>query len=667
MKNDLKTAWRLKSFYVFTYIIMSFTTIFSILNFLKGNVATTVVELLSVIVVYGLLKYMQRGGSFLFSVNVVLTVAMGFVLFLFFNGGYSGNGIFWLYPYILLTFFIGGRYFGLLYSLLTSFFVIIITLLSSFGYFQIPNSISDVRTTLISFYLVLAMAYIYERRIVQTQNDLEQRNIELEAAKEQAEFASEQKSRFLATMSHEIRTPLNAILGFVDILKKEETATEKQNYLETIKRSGSMLLGIINDILDFSKIESGNIELANEPFSPKQDFDNIMRLFYLEAQQKKIRFVTFIDPNIPETVYGDSLRLKQVLSNILSNAFKFTPNEGHIGVEIRWEVEEKQLYFMIEDSGIGIKKAKLEQVFNAFEQEDSSTTREYGGTGLGLSISQRIVNLMGSNIYVSSEKNVGSRFSFRLYFEQFTPSLSTFENHRSIGICMEKDTMWTAHLLKRYCEAFEMKDIVVCSEVSAENIALLSNKEVLILGEGVDETLFEGKEIWHVSNEQSSFGKDHINLPITPQSFENFTDTLALPQEDIVPLEGTLLVAEDNLANRMLIDIFLDEMGLDVEFAFDGEEAVAKYLYDCKTDKKFDLILMDENMPKMTGSDATREIRRYEKEKQCESIPIIAVSANVYEDDKRGFIEAGMNSSLEKPLDKNRLYDELQRFLGKNE
>lgn len=666
MKKDLNSAWRIKSFYIFTYIIMSVATIFSVLNFFKGHLFVALVEVTAVIVAFVLLQHLKRGGSFYLGVNAILTISMFFVLFLFYSGGYSGNGIFWLYPFILLTFFIGGRQFGLLYSLLTSFFIIMITVLAFFGYLHIPNTIADVRTTLISYYLVLAMAYIYERRIITTQNALEKNNEKLHEAKVKAEFANEQKSRFLATMSHEIRTPLNAILGFVDVLKKSETVVEKQNHLETIKRSGNMLLAIINDILDFSKIESGKIELTSEPFSPKQDFDNIIRLFYLEAVQKEIRFVTFIDPKIPDTLYGDALRIKQVLSNLLSNAFKFTPNHGRIAIDIKWVEEEKQLYFIIEDNGIGIEAQKLEQIFKAFEQEDSSTTRKYGGTGLGLAISEKIVNMMHSHIYVSSEKGVGSRFSFRLQFESAQASVETFDRYQSIGICTQEKNAWMGNLLMRYFNAVGVHEVILCDESSACESPEFMSKDVYILGEGVKETPFLDKEVWHISNDASNFGEKHIALPITSQTIVSINEA-SQPSDsnEAATLEGHLLVAEDNQSNRMLIGIFLDEMGLSFEFAVNGVEAVEKFVSDREGPKRFDAILMDENMPEMTGSNATKAIRAYENEHHSHHIPIIAISANVYEADKKQFLEAGMDSCLEKPLDQHLLFLALEQILHK--
>lgn len=664
MKKDLNSAWRLKSFYTFTYIIMGFALIFSIANAISEKYLVSIVEVVTVTIVYGLLNYIKKGGDFFLGVNIILLIATSFVLFLFYTGGFSGNGLFWIYPFILLSFFIGGSQLGLFYSLLLSLALILINSFSAFGYLSIPNTVSDVHTSLIAYYLVLAMVYIYEKRIVKIQGILEEQNKDLHREKERAELANEKKSRFLATMSHEIRTPLNAILGFVDILNTRETSQEKKNYLLTIKRSGTMLLGIINDILDFSKIESGKMELLHEPFSPLHDFDNIMRLFYAEAILKDIRFVTFIDPKIPVTLYGDSLRLKQVLSNLLSNAFKFTPNGGHIGVEIHWNEEKKQLYFMVEDSGIGITKDKLESIFNAFEQEDSSTTRVYGGTGLGLSIAEKILNMMDSHIYVSSEKEHGSRFSFYVTFDEYEVNETHLHITKKIGICTQEENTWIAHLLQRYLESYGAKDIVFCSEDNEGVCHGLHDSDLVIVTDGINTEAFSSKEVWQLVKEDVSFGKQHLNLPITPQSFEAFNEenNSDVAQKQM-QLQGHVLVVEDNLSNRTLAGIFLQELGLEVSFAVNGFEGVNSFVTDRENKQEIDIILMDENMPVMTGSEACKKIREYETLHELSTIPIIACSANVYETDKAGFLKAGMNDTIEKPFEQQTIAGIMKQYL----
>lgn len=235
-----------------------------------------------------------------------------------------------------------------------------------------------------------------------------------------AKNAERAKSLFLAQMSHEIRTPLNGILGFTNILEKRDLPSEEKEYIKTINSSASQLLHIINDILDFSKIESGNIAIENIPFNPKDEFRNVVDLFSKVAEDKNIELKFLFDEKIPKRVMGDPYRIKQVLSNLISNAIKFTPSYKKVSVEIK-EIEEKNnhsyIKFSITDEGIGIKKEEQEKIFQSFSQANKTINRNFGGTGLGLSISSNIVKILGGEIVVKSELNRGSQFSFELGFE----------------------------------------------------------------------------------------------------------------------------------------------------------------------------------------------------------------------------------------------------------
>ncbi len=382
----------------------------------------------------------------------------------------------------------------------------------------------------------------------------------LKKAKEDAERANNAKSSFLANMSHEIRTPMNAILGFVDILAKGETDAKRQEQFNHIRESGNSLITIINDILDFSKIESGKLTIEHAPFALKDAIENVAFLFGESEQQKQIRFHYTIDEKLPKQVLGDSVRLKQVLSNLLSNAIKFTPEGGEVSFTVRYNEEDNTLFCSVKDSGIGIARKNLEKVFRPFEQEDSSTTREFGGTGLGLAISAKLVEMMGGKIEAKSNLGVGSHFFF------------------SIPLTL-----------------------------------------------------------------------DHKHKIVTPKS-----ETKIVPDT----FSGKVLIVEDNKTNQMLLTIYLDEFGLEYDIANDGVEALEAF-----KQTKYDLILMDENMPNMGGIETTQHIRDLEKSQQRNAIPIIAVTANALRGDKERFLEAGMDDYISKPYNDTDLKSVLSRYL----
>ncbi len=371
-------------------------------------------------------------------------------------------------------------------------------------------------------------------------------------ANRKAESANQAKSSFLASMSHEIRTPLNAIIGFINLLAKDETDPKKLEYLTTVQHSSSSLLGVINDILDISKIEDGKLDIEAIDFDVYEQINELKMFFQSIAESKDIRLNLNIDSSVPQYLRSDLLRLKQVVSNLVSNAIKFSSEDSEVNIDL--EYKGPQLFISVTDAGIGISEEAKKRIFNPFEQAESSTTRSFGGTGLGLAISKKLVELLGGEITVRSELGKGSIFSF-------------------------------------YIDAPEAKESV--------------------------EDVIEDKEY---------------------------------------KFEGKVLVAEDNKTNQMLIKILLDDMGLNYKVVDDGEEAVQAFL-----DEEFDLILMDINMPNMDGLEATKQIRKANKDNH--TIPIVALTANAMKEDVKKYHKAGMNSHVSKPINNTLLAKELSRFL----
>ena len=364
------------------------------------------------------------------------------------------------------------------------------------------------------------------------------------------------KSDFLANMSHEIRTPMNAILGFIQILIKQETDPKKLKKFNIINNSGQSLLRIINDILDFSKIESNKMLIESLPYNIKEMFQHIKSLYNTEAKNLNITIDLEIENTLPKESLGDKIRIEQVLSNFLSNALKFSNENSTIKINVFKEGD--QLKCEVIDQGIGIAKEKLEHIFESFTQEDSSTTRKYGGTGLGLTISKRLCELMGGSIGLESELGKGSKFFFY--------------------------------------------------------------------------------------------------LPLKEPKEEQALQIQTSPEQSQTTLKGHILVAEDNKTNQLLLSMMLDEYNLSYKIANDGLEAIEIF----KTEK-FDLILMDENMPRMNGTQAAKSIKMF---KESKGVPIIAVTANALDGARDKFLQAGMDEYISKPIDSDKLYTLLSQYLG---
>lgn len=407
---------------------------------------------------------------------------------------------------------------------------------------------------------LLYVSNIISNQILKNSDNIESAKKEAQRMAIKAKQANLAKSEFLANMSHEIRTPLNAILGFIDLLKDKESDSEKLKYISTVQSSSNSLLGIINDILDFSKIESGNLQIEKINFNTEDEFDSLADLFRAKASEKSISLTVNLDPNMPSALINDPLRIKQVISNLLSNAIKFTDKNGRVQLNINYE--NNNLHVGVQDDGIGIAKDKQSNIFKAFTQAENSTTRQYGGTGLGLTISSKLIKILGGELKLHSQLNIGSKFYFSIPTE-----VGTYKSSR--------------------------------------------------LKEKIDGSALKGKHI---------------------------------------------LVVEDNRANQMFMSLVLKKFSITFEIANDGLEAI-----DCFKNKKYALILMDENMPRLNGIEATKRILKIENEKNLIHTPIVALTANALKGDRERFIEAGMDEYLTKPVNKDKLLTILSKLIDTRE
>ncbi|MCK5853661.1 MAG: response regulator [Sulfurovaceae bacterium] len=518
--------------------------------------------------------------------------------------------------------------------------------------------------------------------------------------KRQAIEANASKSLFLANMSHEIRTPLNGIVGFTQLLQSTHLDNEQTEFTSIIEKSSENLLSIINNILDLSKIESNNVEIDNIIFDPIVEFENAIETYAVKASEKEIELTFYLDPKINKKLFGDAIKIKEVLINLMSNAVKFTDFGGHINVEIlKVDTKDKKaiLSFSIEDDGVGMTKEQQLNVFAAFAQADVSITRKYGGTGLGLTISTKFLELMDSELKLESQKEKGTKFYFTLEIEEVNEetSLSNMSIDREASIVKyQSRNLGQGDInIGKYLNYFDVKikKLDTASELKIFGDNANSNNIWIDIDNIHDDILTHIKKlsfdrvtvISGFSNrakiETHGLSKSKIIYkPITPTKILNNINLVAKTQKEYltntgnepsklskravqfqnIQFKGKILVAEDNFINQKLVKQILLRYGLEVELANNGLEAFEKY-----RSSTYDLIFMDIQMPVMDGVEATHEILNYEREEKLSHTPIVALTANALKGDRERFIEEGLDDYIPKPIETNELLFILKKFL----
>lgn len=515
--------------------------------------------------------------------------------------------------------------------------------------------------------------------MVEVMSDMASNQYLVHQAKADMERASNMKSDFLANMSHEIRTPMNAVIGMAEMALREDLPAPARNYINQIKEAGKSLLTIINDILDFSKIESGKMDINVEEYEPMSVISDVANIVMTRLKGKDVELLLDISPNLPNKLLGDDIRIKQVLLNIANNATKFT-NSGKITLKMYYlQIDDGniELHISVEDTGIGIKKEDRHKLFRSFQQLDSKRNRNIEGTGLGLAISKQLLHLMKGDIWVESEYEKGSIFSFFVPQKVVdkTPCISVRDPGSRIALSLISNE----YIRKNFRQDVKKLGVEYKELYSADGLADIRTEKKCFLF--IEKTMFSTEvETFVKENPQitavllidffDTAKYEMENLYIVKKPLFALTAAMILNEEnsqfdnnnaegsefDFIAPDAEILIVDDNAVNLTVAEGLLEPLKMHVDTAASGKEAIDKI-----GKFHYDIVFMDHMMPELDGVETTRIIRRFHQE--YNDVPIIALTANAVEGTKERFCQEGMNDFVAKPIELRMLISKVRQWL----
>jgi len=469
----------------------------------------------------------------------------------------------------------------------------------------------------------------------------------LNEKEKQAKDESAAKNIFLASMSHEIRTPLNGMMGFIELLKETDLKSHQSEYLSVIDDSSKNLLQIVNNVLDISKINADKMEPEYTSFNLSEKMESTIEIFAAKADHKHIVLSVFVDPSLPEELIGDPSKLSQVITNLLSNAIKFTDEYGTIDVfitQMRETEDQIRIKFSVQDSCVGLDTEEQNKIFDAYTQADDSTARKFGGTGLGLTISHKMVEIMGGELKVKSEKGEGTDFFFALVLKKNKNSMPklypTFDGlHVGLALPVKNINRQADQNLKEYIthlggrfSIYYYDDLFKYNKsIQLPDLMIVDHHYARFQGEVEDFLALNCKTVLITT------GSLHSRLSHDDHTF--------------------LRIVYAPIVNQKLIKIILEDLGLKISVAYNGKEA-----FELCQENVYDIIFMDIQMPVMGGMEATKRIVFYENINNATHVPIIALTANVLQSDREKYIEVGMDDCISKPVDIDKLKEIIKKY-----